>query len=103
MLWKCYGHIISLKFNWSTVLKEMYLNFTLAKYTPIKDIKRYEGFPHYYRTFKWLIPPLRGIAWKTNILASVIVRNRISEHKLIDDLSHKTWQRKKRADKEYQS
>ena len=90
----------------------MYLNFTLAKYTLIKDIKRYEGFPHYYHTFIRLIPPLRGIAipplrgiaWKTNnILASVIVRNRISEHKLIDDLSHKTWQRKQRADKEYQS
>ena len=45
---------------------EMYLNFTLAKYTLIKDIKRYfashEGFPHYNRTFKRLIPPLRGIA-----------------------------------------
>ena len=65
----------------------MYLNFTLAKYTLIKDIKWYEGFPHYYCTFKRSIPPLRGIAWKTNnILATVIVRNRISD-KLIDDLS----------------
>ena len=81
----------------------MYLNFTLAKYTLIKDIKWYEGFPHYYCTFKRSIPPLRGIAWKTNnILATVIVRNRISD-KLIDDLSHKTWQRKQRADKNKQS
>ena len=82
----------------------MYLNFTLAKDTLIKDIKRYEGFPHYYRTFKRSIPPLRGIAWKTNnILATVIVWNRISDNKLIDDLSHKTRQRKQRADKNTQS
>ena len=53
---------IVFKCNRRTVLKKMYLNLTLAKYTLIKDIKRYEGFPHYYRTFKRSIPPLRGIA-----------------------------------------
>ena len=81
----------------------MYLNFTLAKYTLIKDIKRYEWFPHYYRTFKWSIPPLRGIAWKTNnILATVIVRNKITDDKLIDDLSQ-DMTKKAKADKNKQS